>query len=127
MNYYELEKALYDVTSYGDITEYIRSTTYSDDYTEDDFYDDLKDGYIQEITCGTYNGATDTFTPRTLTNESLFDTILNAIHESDFKEIYAEDEDIERVKSYTNSDWVEDFTLFYDVFTIGNHVYYTND
>ncbi|MCU7556547.1 hypothetical protein [Macrococcus capreoli] len=125
MNYYEIEKALYNVTSYGDFEEFAEST-FLVDYTETDFMHDIERGAYSEITRGTYNGATDTFTPWTLSNESLFDTILSEINESDFYSMFYEDEAVERVKAYTNADWVEEYCTFYDVFTIGNHVYIHN-
>lgn len=120
MNYYELEKALYNVTSYADFEEFAE---YNKGYTQDLFNNEVEDGYIQEITRGTYNGATDTFTPWTLSNESLFDTILSEIKEATFKEMFSELETIERQAAYTNADWIEEYCTFYDVFTIGNRVY----
>lgn len=122
MNYYELEKALYNVTSYADFEEFAEST-FLVDYTETDFMHDIERGEYSEITCGTYNGATDTFTPWTLSNESLFNTILNDLRETDFYNMFCEDEDIERMKTYTNADWIEEYCTSYDVFTIGNRVY----
>lgn len=120
MNYYELEKALYNVTSFADFEEFAE---YNKGYTQDLFNSEVEEGYIQDITRGTYNGATDTFTPWELNNENLFDTILSEIHESDFYNMFGELETIERQAAYNDAEWIEEYCLFYNVFTIGNRVY----
>jgi len=39
-------------------------------------------GFIYDITCGLFNGATDNFTPWDITNKNLIDTIKNEINEN---------------------------------------------
>lgn len=87
----------------------------------------LEEGFIQELTRGTYNGALDIFTPNTLTPVELAGALYQYLHETDYvNTLYTQHEDsddLETFEQLTMFDVLEDFLNCYDVFTIGNEVY----
>lgn len=79
-------------------------------------------GFISEITCGTYNGATNTFVPWAINLGNLIDTILQDIRDCDYYEVlddYTDDQ--------TPLGYVLAYVEMYKVFTIGNKVYVDMD
>ena len=89
---------------------------------QEDFKERIEDNYIQDITPGTYNGASDTFTKNIINNENIINTIITDIRDIDFYNFF-EDEFIEENNIKTFSDWVLLYTEFYEVFTLGNSIY----
>lgn len=113
--------ALNNVTHYNDMTEFL---TYNN-MTADEFEEDNEDGVIMCITRGTYNGATDSFTPWDLSDVTLIDTIIDEVNDSDFKSIfwdYAEGSEDDPA-TWDDFEAAYMYTLFYDIVTIGNDVY----
>lgn len=105
---------------------------YTDEEAEADFADQEERGFIQNITCGTYNGATDNFTPWQLNNNNILDTILNALHDEDFYNfvaMYSEDhpDDLADLERWTDADWIREYTEIYEIFIIGDRVYVNKD
>lgn len=126
--------ALMNVGEYDSKTNYIRASfigVETDEEASEEFIDQIENGYIQEITCGTYNGATDTFTPWTLTDRSILDTILNALHDEDFYNfvaMYNDDPDeLKELEKWSNADWIREYTDVYEVFIIDGKVYVNQD
>lgn len=89
--------------------------------------EDLQGGFIQDLTRGVYNGATNTFTPNTLTPEELAGALQLYLHEIDWLAIlytqHDEDNDLETFEQLTLFDVLEDYLNCYNVFTIGNNIY----
>lgn len=125
---------LMNVGEYDSEADYIRASfigVETDEEASEEFIDQIENGYIQEITCGTYNGATDTFTPWTLTDRSILDTILNALHDEDFYNfvaMYNDDPDeLKELEKWSNADWIREYTDVYEVFIIDGKVYVNQD
>ena len=89
---------------------------------QEDFEELVAYGYIQDITLGTYNGSTKTFTNDIINNEHIIKAIKTEVIESDFFNFF-EDEFIEENNIKTSGDWVLLYTEFYEVFTLGNSIY----
>ena len=126
--------SLMNVSYYDSKAEYIRLTfpgVKTDEEAAEVFDEQLKSGFIQEITCGTYNGAIDKFTPWQLNNENILDTILNALHEDDFYNTgffgNCTEEEAEEFEEWSNADWIREYTEVYEVFIIGNNIYVNQD
>lgn len=122
--------SLMNVSCYDSKAEYIRRSfpgVETDEEAAEDFADQMERGFIHDITCGTYNGATDDFTPWTLNDNNILDTIFNALHEEDFYEFVAMYEDPLTFDEWSNADWIREYTEVYEVFIIGDSVYVNQD
>lgn len=128
------EIALMNVSYYDSKAEYMR-TLYpgieTDEEGIEEFSDKVENGFIFDITCGTYNGATDDFTPWTLTDVNILDTILNALHEFEFCNTgyygNCTEEEAKEFEKWSSADWIREYTEVYNVFIIGNNVYVGQD
>ena len=136
MNNYFTDKeqnsiSLMNVSYYDSKAEYILLSflgVETDEEAAEVFSDQMDLGFIQDITCGTYNGATKEFDPWNLTDNNILDTILNALHEEDFYEFVAMyEEDVEELEQWSNADWIREYTEVYEVFIIGGRVYVNQD
>ena len=114
----KIEMILNNVIHYKDFEEYEKYNNFN----KEDFKEMMEDGNIQEITPGTYNGASDTFTKNVINNENIINTIITDIRDIDFYNFF-EDEFIEENNIKTFSDWVLLYTEFYEVFTLDNSIY----
>ena len=123
--------SLMNVSYYDSKAEYIRLSflgVETDEEAAEVFSDQLESGFIQEITCGTYNGAIDKFTPWELNNENILDTILNALHYEDFYNYVAMySDEMADLENWSNADWIREYSEVYEVFIIGNSVYVNKD
>lgn len=79
MNYMRDEKGL-EVGLYKDMHEWAELS----DKNDWDVEQDIENGFLQEITCGTYNGATHEFTPWEVTKDNLVETILRDAGETGY-------------------------------------------
>lgn len=126
--------ALMNVSYYDSKAEYMR-TLYpgieTDEEAIEEFSDRVEDGFIFDITCGTYNGATREFTSWELTDDNILDTISNALHEFEFCDTgYYRDcteEEAKEFETWSNADWIREYTETYNVFIIGSNVYVSQD
>ena len=123
--------SLMNVSYYDSKAEYIRLSflgVKTDEEAAEVFDEQLKSGFIQEITCGTYNGAIDKFTPWQLNNNNILDTILNALHYEDFYNYVAMySDEMADLENWSNADWIREYSEVYEVFIIGNSVYVNKD
>lgn len=103
-----------NIEHYEDFEEYEKYNN----LTYEEFEDYRESGFIQDITCGTYNGATDTFDPWEINNGNLIDTIFQDIQDGDLYEGLEEYSEGTR-----NIDYILTYTEMYKVFTIGEKVY----
>ena len=121
VSYYD-SKAEYMTNIFADVTE---------ETSEEDFNEQVERGLIFDITCGTYNGATREFTPWTLTDVNILDTILNALHEFEFCDTgyygNCTEEEAKEFEKWSSADWIREYTEVYNVFIIGNNVYVGQD
>lgn len=115
-NQYTLEELkefiLGNIEHYKDFEEYEKYNN----LTREEFEDYKGSGFIQDITCGTYNGATNTFDP--WADNNLISAIINDIREGD---LYESLEDY--VEGTRNIDYALTYTELYNVFTIGDYIY----
>ena len=106
------------IENYSDFEEYEKFNN----VTLEDFEEQQEFGFINEITCGTYNGATNEFVPWATNLDNLIDTILQDIKDCDYYEV---------LNDYTEEQnslgYVLAYVEMYKVFTIGNKVYVDMD
>lgn len=119
----EIELLASNVTKYTSMEEYLQLNNMD----HEEFLDRQENGWIQNITCGTYNGASNTFDPWDVTPSNIVQTILTEFNESSF-----EDEILEMVLEDNNED-INDYSLFdkleafeeyaREIFIIDNNIY----
>lgn len=114
----KIEMALNNVIHYKDFEEYKKYNNLD----REEFKESVEDNYIQEITLGTYNGSTKTFTSDIINNENTIKAIRTEVVESDFFHFF-DDEFIEENNIKNYSDWILLYTEFYEVFTLDNSIY----
>ena len=125
--------ALMNVSYYDSKAEYMTNifTDVTEETSEEDFNEQVERGLIFDITCGVYNGATDDFTPWRLTDNNILDTILNALHENQYCDTgyygNCTEEEAKEFETWSNADWIREYTETYNVFVIGNNVYVSQD
>lgn len=111
------------VTVFEDMEDYNSKTIDGAEELEEK----LEEGFIQDLTRGVYNGATDTFTPNTLNARELAGALQLYLHEIDWLAIlytqHEEADDLETFEQLTLFDVLEDYLNCYNVFTIGNNIY----
>ena len=120
-----------NVSYYGSKAEYMKSCTpddvvYTDEEAAADFSDLMDSGFIQDITCGTYNGAIDKFTPWELTDDNIVETVRQALNKDEFIFDMVVNRDIIQ-EDYTIADYIREYTEVYEVFIIGGRVYVNKD
>ena len=121
--------SIMNVSYYDSKAEYIRLTfpgVKTDEEAAEVFDEQLKSGFIQEITCGTYNGATDEFTPWELTDDNIVETMRQALNEDEFIFDMVVNRDINQ-EDWTIADYIREYTEVYEVFIIGGRVYVNMD
>ena len=127
------ELSLMNVSYYDSKAEYMTNifADTTEETSEEDFNEQVERGLIFDITCGTYNGATREFTPWELTDDNILDTISNALHENQFCDTgYYRDcteEEAKEFETWSNADWIREYTETYNVFIIGSNVYVSQD
>lgn len=120
-----LEKTLIldKVTRYKTQEQYLTD----ENITLEEFGELLEFGDIQNLTLGTYNGATDEFTPCRLTTDELVRALGQYLSEIDWlNTLYMQHEDTDDLETFENMttfDVLDDYLNCYNVFTIGNFIY----
>ena len=114
----KIKMILNNIVHYKDFEEFEEYNNLN----QEDFEERIEDNYIQDITLGTYNGASDTFTKNIINNENIINTIITDIRDIDFYNFF-EDEFIEENNIKTSNDWILLYTEFYEVFTLDNSIY----
>ena len=117
--------SLMNVSYYDSKAEYIRLSFLGVETVEEAaevFSDQMDRGFLQDITCGTYNGATDEFTPWELTDDNIVETVRQALNEDEFIFDMVVNRDINQ-EDWTIADYIREYTEVYEVFIIGNSVY----
>ena len=127
----QISISLMNVSYYDSKAEYMKSCTpddvvYSDEEAMTDWDYMIESGFIQDITCGTYNGAIDKFTPWELTDDNIIETVRQALNEDEFIFDLVVNRDIIQ-EDWTNADYIREYTEVYEVFIIGGRVYVNKD
>ena len=115
--------ALANVTEYKDMNDYKQDYETLEE-AEADFNEKLENGYIQNITLSTYNGATQESTLYELTDENILEAIYTDLHETDS---YGMIEEMEENTDLTKWDYIRAYTEIYNVFTLNGLVYIERD
>ena len=104
----------------GNIEHYKDFEEYSDanPITLEEFEDYKERGFIQDITCGTYNGATNKFVYWEINLDNLINTILQDIRDCDYYQVLNDYTDVQTPLGYVLA-----YTEMYNVFTIGERVF----
>ena len=121
--------SLMNVSYYDSKAEYIRLSFLGVKTVEEAaevFSDQMGRGFLQDITCGTYNGATDEFTPWELTDDNIVETVRQALNEDEFIFDMVVNRDINQ-EDWTIADYIREYTEVYEVFIIGGRVYVNMD
>jgi len=118
----DIKEALSNVTRYNDIEDYGK---YNAGATMKDLQDYINAGWTAELTPGTYNGALDKFDRVTnLTDNDIINAIKSELLEDDFimeaLETYYPDDNTTDMQAL-------DYTVIYNVFTIGQRLYVDRD
>lgn len=124
MQYFNKTVALTGVTRYKDMNDYKQDYETLEE-AQADFDEKLADGFIQNITLATYNGATQESTFYELTDENILEAIFNDLHFGELYTILEETE--ENSENMTKWDYIRVYTALYNVFTIGGLVYVERD
>ena len=120
---------LMNVSYYDSKAQYIRLSfmdVKTDEEAAEVFSNQMDCGFIQDITCGTYNGATDEFTPWELTDDNIVKTVWQALNEDEFIFDMVVNQDIIQ-EDWTNADYILEYTEVYEVFIIDGSVYVNMD
>lgn len=115
--------ALTGVTRYKDMNDYKQDYETLEE-AQADFDEKLENGYIQNITLSTYNGATQESTVYELTDENILEAIYTDLHETDS---YGMIEEMEENTDLTKWDYIRAYTEIYNVFTLNGLVYIERD
>jgi len=114
----EIKCMLYNIDVYKDMADYTEYTG----YTKEDLKELQEDGWVLDITPGTYNGSLDKMDYSGLTTENIYSVLLEETHEDSFRELLNEEEN-----NASEARQVRLVTEFYKVFTIGQHLYIDYD
>jgi len=115
----EIKCMLCNVETYKDMDDYTRYNN----YTKEDLACELEFGFILDITPGTYNGALDKTDYSGLTIENIYSVLLEETHEYSFQYLLK----CEGENEASEARQVRLLTEFYNVFTIGKHLYIDYD
>lgn len=118
-----IQLALSNITRYKDMNDYKQDYETLEE-AQADFNEKLENGYIQNITLATYNGATQESTFYELTDENILEAIYTDLHETDS---YSMIQEIEENTDLTKWDYVRAYTEVYNVFTLNGLVYIERD
>ncbi|XWX34230.1 hypothetical protein LMHOCYYV_CDS0006 [Staphylococcus phage PG-2021_4] len=123
MNIKQKQELFNKVTVFKDMEDYNRRTIDGAEQLDEA----LQEGFMQDLTRGVYNGATNTFTPNTLNAEELVGALQQYLYETDWlSTLYTQHEDTDDLETFeqmTMFDVLGDYLKCYDVFTIGNNIY----
>ena len=103
-----------NIEHYKDFEEYSKANN----VTLEEFEDYRESGFINEITCGTYNGATNKFVYWEINLDNLINTILQDIRDCDYYQVLNDYTDVQTPLGYVLA-----YTEMYKVFTVGERVF----
>lgn len=116
---FSIQLALANVTRYKDMNDYKQDYETLEE-AQADFDEKLAEGYIQNITLSTYNGATQKNTFFELTDENILEAIYTDLHETDY---YSMIEEMEENTDLTKWEYIRAYTEISNVFTLNGLIY----
>lgn len=115
----EIECMMLNINTYKDMDDYTKYTN----NTKEDLKELQKDGSVLDITPGTYNGALDKTDYSELTAANIYSVLLEEVCEDSFQELLKDFDE----NNISEARQVRLVTEFYNVFTIGQHLYIDYD
>lgn len=113
------EVVLMNVTHYKGYADFAaHENPDSTDYN--DFIETLQEGFYSEITLGTYNGASNVFHNREITDNHLIDAIWQDILNSDLFQFLQDSCDYPLI---SNNDYIGIYSEVYTVFTLNGGIF----
>lgn len=107
------EEVFNQCTIYDNLDEFLKFNNMN----KDEFDENLTDGWYLDCTCGTYNGASDTFDPWEINSKNVADSLVNIFNEANWEEELMELEGWTD-DSKINRDSILDYVLYDEVFII---------
>lgn len=114
-----IQLALANITRYKDMNDFKQDYETLEE-AQADFNEKLENGYIQNITLSTYNGATQKNVFFELTDENILEAIYADLHETDS---YSMIDEMEESTDLTKWEYIRAYTEIYNVFTLNGLVY----
>lgn len=118
-----IKTALTNITHYKDFAEYEKY----ENVDGAEFIELEENGFIGNLTLGTYNGATDTFQKRTIDDSHILEAILTDIHECELYELLDDREEGDEQREMTQADYIREYTEIYKVFSINDELFVNKD
>lgn len=118
-----LRMAVSNVTLYKNFTEYEKY----ENVDGAEFIELEENGFISNLTLGTYNGATDTFQKRTIDDSHILEAILTDIHECELYGLLDGREVDDDQREMSQADYIREYTEIYKVFSINNELFVNKD
>ena len=85
--------------------------------SKQEFLSNLQLGFYLDLTLGSYNGHSNRFTPRSITNEHIYDSIVTYLYLTEY-------DDLDHItENLTEPELVYEFVSTYNVFTLNNRIY----
>lgn len=110
-----IDNILYVLNEYDNMSDFLEC----ENMDHEEFTDLYNDGFYSEITCGTYNGSTDTFTPYELTDQNIIMTLSQMMNDCDFYDFIndiTEDEAINN--NWHDLQYINELVHFYNIIII---------
>lgn len=110
-----IDSILYMLNEYDNMSDFLECEN-MDKMEFEELHDN---GFYSEITCGTYNGVTDTFTPYQLTNENIISTLYTMMNEFEFWEFVNDIVENEAINNnWHDLQYINELVHFYDIIII---------
>ena len=109
------ELILSNITKFKDFEEFSKY----ENMNKQEFKDNELNGFIINITCGTYNGATNTFTPWRINDNNIIDTLIQTLSDLDYYNIIADMVD-ENTNNWSIDKFIYELVTIENIFIIEN-------
>lgn len=119
----ELHCTVLNVTNYEDFKELEKY----ENLDREEFEEEQEEGFIRDLTLGTYNGATDTTQWRTMDDSHILEAILTDLKESDGWGLLDGTDAGREKDEMTQAEYIRAYSEFYNVFILDGHIYAKQD
>ena len=109
------ELILSNIKKYKDFEEFLKY----ENMNKQEFKDNELNGFIINITCGTYNGATKEFTPWRINDNNIIDTLIQTLSDLDYYNIIADMVD-ENTNNWSIDKFIYELVTIENIFIIEN-------
>ena len=103
----------------AEVTQFKDFETYElfENTTKQEFISNLQLGLYIDLTLSSYNGHSNQFAPRSITNDHIYDSIVNHLWLTEYADLSHITENL------TDPELVYEFVSNYNVFTLNNRIY----